>query len=731
MINKKTEGIFFLSSFFFLKGRDMKSFLGLTNIFREHIKNYAEKEKPLRDMILDYNKTRSKVLTWTRETEEAFTNMQYEINECTPLFFYDQKSPVHIYTDASDLGWGVYICQITSEGVEQPIGFASRTFNPQQLRWSVPEREAYGVYAGIEHYKYLIRDVPFTLHTDHKNLTYIKDSGSSKVIRWKLDLMEYDYDLVHIPGHLNHTADFMSRNENGEQEETVDCDVRVGSAARYLASMVDGAVDQYDQRDQEYLAATVEKYNTIDREYLAANATFVDIPDHAYEILKKVHNAIVGHHGLEKTMDKLRKQGHDWKYMRPHAKKFIQECDCCQKMSYRDFAVTTAPYTTGGFLPFERVNVDCIGPFVEDENGYTHAVVIEDTMSRFIDVYPVRATNKENIADSLLQHVGRFGTPSQVLTDGGPEFNNEVMYELADLLDLEHILTLAGSKQENSIVERGNLEIGRWVRELIYEKRKGDKTQWAKLIPYAVRLHNASVVQDIGCSPAQIVFGTSIDLDREILIKRVMDKEGDEPITEWLAHQNSIQKDIIKIAQKKQEQHREKHTYGKMKENSKKELTEYKVDDLVLVAHQVNRFNPNGRPTKFDSIYRGPYKVLGHEGHKYYLNNLATGRDEPAKSIHLLKPFYYDAKRTDPVDIALKDYQDRYLVEAVLDHKGNFQKKIRKVQFKIKWLGWEEPTWEPWSNVRLNEEVHEYLKKHNLQRYIPKILTRHEQYEDA
>jgi len=492
--------------------------------------------------------------------------------------------------------------------------------------------------------------------------------------------------------------------------------------------MVDTAVDQYDQNDPEYLAAnmTFDDTHQKDAEYLAANVTFVDIPEQAYERLQQVHNAVAGHHGLEKTLSKLRKQGFTWKYMRPHAKKFIQECDCCQKMNHREFEVTTKPYTTGGYLPFERVNVDCIGPFVEDENGYTHAVVIEDTMSRFIDVYPVKATNKENIAHSLLQHVGRFGTPSQVMTDGGPEFNNDVLCELADLLDLEHILTLAGSKQENSIVERGNREIGRWVRELIYDKRKGDKTQWAKLIPYAIRLHNASIIKDIGCSPAEIVFGKSIDLDREILIKRVIDKKGDEPITKWLANHNSVQKEIIKLAQKQQEAHREAHTYGKMKANGDKEITEYKVDDLVLVAHQVNRFNPNGRPTKFDSLYRGPYKVLGHEGHIYYLRNLATGRDEPAKSVHLLKPFYYDAKRTDPIDIALKDYQDRYIVESVLEHKGNLQKRIGQVKMKIKWLGWDEPTWEPWSHVRLNEEVHSYLKEHNLQRYIPKILTRHE-----
>ena len=44
------------------------------------------------------------------------------------------------------------------------------------------------------------------------------------------------------------------------------------------------------------------------------------LPDEIYLKIKKVHNSVVGHGGLEMTMSRLAQQGQAWKYMRTHVK---------------------------------------------------------------------------------------------------------------------------------------------------------------------------------------------------------------------------------------------------------------------------------------------------------------------------------------------------------------------------------------------------------------------------
>jgi len=126
----------------------------------------------------------------------------------------------------------------------------------------------------------LICDTHFTLKTDPKYLTYINLENSGKVRRWKLAIQEFDFDIEHIPGQLNIAADTLSR--------LIPIDDRVDSEALCL----------------------LEEFK---------------IPKDKYKIISGVHNSLTGHHGVECTCNKLTQQGHSWKYMREHVKKFINQ----------------------------------------------------------------------------------------------------------------------------------------------------------------------------------------------------------------------------------------------------------------------------------------------------------------------------------------------------------------------------------------------------------------------
>ena len=137
------------------------------------------------------------------------------IDNCPTLFFLDPNASIYLHTDASEFGLGAYLFQIVIENgveIEKPVEFISKAFSPVQLRWSIPEKEAYAIFYSVRKLDYLLRDVHFVLRTDHKNLVYLNEKdAAAKIKRWKLLIQEYNFDIEHIPGSLNIIADHMSR----------------------------------------------------------------------------------------------------------------------------------------------------------------------------------------------------------------------------------------------------------------------------------------------------------------------------------------------------------------------------------------------------------------------------------------------------------------------------------------------------------------------------------------
>ena len=258
------------------------------------------------------------------------------------------------------------------------------------------------------------------------------------------------------------------------------------------------------------------------------------IPKRQYTLIGKVHNSLAGHHGVERTLKYLKEQNEPWLYMREHVKRFIRECPCCQKMSYLKVPIHTNPFTTATLEPNERINVDSIGPLPPDENGNCHILNISDTFSRFIELYATKSTTAKEAAVCLLSYIGRYGCPSQILSDNGSQFVNDLISELFKLIGTEHILTMAYSKEENAIVERANKELMRHLRAIIYHKNV--ISDWAVMLPLVQRILNSSVNESIGVSPAQILFGNAVTLDRGIFLPQNVNEEGNKiALSKWSA----------------------------------------------------------------------------------------------------------------------------------------------------------------------------------------------------
>ena len=215
----------------------LRSFVGVCEYFHDHVEHCADILRPLRDLMTPYNKSHK--LHWTEEASLAFETMKERINACPKLYFIDTNAPIYLHTDASKYGIGAYLFQVV-DGKDQPISYMSRTLSKTELRWSTTDKEAYAIVYALYKFEHLLRDVEFTIRTDHKNLTYMVESRSERVNRWRDYLQRFHCNVEHIPGKDNVLADAFSRILDLDAEtiqlltEEVPCEGRLTNEYLYI-----------------------------------------------------------------------------------------------------------------------------------------------------------------------------------------------------------------------------------------------------------------------------------------------------------------------------------------------------------------------------------------------------------------------------------------------------------------------------------------------------------------
>jgi transposase InsO family protein len=569
---------------------------------------------------------------------------------------------------------------------------------------------------------HLLRDIHFHIQTDHENLTRHKVTGSPKVLRWKLDIQQFNFTIVHIKGTDNVVADDFSRQcarEDLEEEEEIaaifshQCEQL---DVEYCAALdPDECYMHYLSTDDEPVATVMEGSRDSDYIELAAitELEVTKIPDTAYKAIGKVHNSLAGHHGVEKTMLKLTRVGSKWPYMREHIRLFIKACPCCQKMSNLRIPIHTTPFTTSSYAPMMVVNIDSIGPLPKDSAGNQYVLTIIDTFTRYTELYAIKDVGAEASVQPLLDHIGRYGCPVSIQSDNGPQFVNDLIGSLLRLVGTSHALTLAYSKEENAIVERANKEALRHLRALVFET--GTNTDWSIRLPLVTRIVNSTVHSAIGVSPAALLYGNAINLDRGIFLPMEAIDSSEKPISEWSDKMLHMQQSLLDKAQRRQELLNAKHTLG---DGNEEQPTYYPPNSLVLAMYPDG---PLGHrpPTKLHTNLQGPFRVISNIGAKYTLYDFVTD-SEIQRHIKMLQPYHATSQNPSPESIALKD-RGEFVVNSIVRHSGNPNRKS-DMDFLVRWEGYTaaDDQWLPWRALRNNPKLHEYLRFNQLEKLVPK-----------
>ncbi|MBW0529194.1 hypothetical protein O181_068909 [Austropuccinia psidii MF-1] len=179
--------------------REIKSFLGLSGYYRQHIRDFASIERPLYKLC-DIDT----VFEMTVDRVKAFESLRQALIIVPLLPIPDFKLPFKLNIDASGDGLGAALHQvqiINDKPVEGPICFISRKIKPTEARYGGSQMECLCLVCVLEKLNYFLEECVFEVI---KNCTSVKSllnmkSPDRHILRWQIAIQEYrgNMTIVH------------------------------------------------------------------------------------------------------------------------------------------------------------------------------------------------------------------------------------------------------------------------------------------------------------------------------------------------------------------------------------------------------------------------------------------------------------------------------------------------------------------------------------------------------
>ena len=182
--------------------KSLKRCLGFFSHYSKWIPNFSEKVRPL-------SKTTFPI---SPEALKAIEIMKEDI-KASVICCIDESLPFQVECDASD-----HTLAATLNQQGRPVAFFSRTLSPHEIIYPSIEKEALSVIEAVRHWRYLLAAHKFTLITDQRSVSFMFNTNTKsrrikndKLLRWRMELSTYNYEILHRPGRLNESPDALSR----------------------------------------------------------------------------------------------------------------------------------------------------------------------------------------------------------------------------------------------------------------------------------------------------------------------------------------------------------------------------------------------------------------------------------------------------------------------------------------------------------------------------------------
>jgi hypothetical protein len=463
---------------------ELKSFLGMINYYSRFVENLSSRLKPLYNLLGHENRW-----NWDQDCDEAFRCAKEAIASAEVLAHYDPTLPLVLSVDASPYGLGAVISHRMSDGSEKPIAFASRTLSSAERNYAQIEKEALAIIFGIKKFHLYLFGHKFTLITDHQPLTRIfgPKSGiptlaASRMQRWALILSGYDYQIEYRSSKDNANADMLSRFPVGKP---TDWDDESHYTYRTVLENVPVTADEIKQstrRDPvlskvfEYTLSGWPRFlpdqasNPMTPYFVRKHELSIEddcilwgrrviIPDDLQDrVLAELHEC---HPGITR-MKALARSYVWWPGQTADIEDAVKSCADCTEMlnPEKNVPLLLWPWATE---PWQRVHIDYL------EMKGQMFIIFMDGFSKWMEVVPMSSTTAQATITVCRSLFARYGLPSRVVTDNGPQFIADDFKGFLKNNGIKHTLCPPYHPASN-----GQAEIGVQTFKRIFKKFKRD-----------------------------------------------------------------------------------------------------------------------------------------------------------------------------------------------------------------------------------------------------------------
>ncbi|KAA8535118.1 hypothetical protein F0562_030121 [Nyssa sinensis] len=218
---------------------------------------------------------------------------------------------------------------------ERPIAFMSQAIHGKASHLSTYEKELMALVLAIKKWRYYVLGQTFCVQTDHQSLKYLLEQkvGTPMQQKWLTKLLGFDFLVEYKKGKDNLVTDALSRKF---EDAPATLAALSFPSAHWLSDLrvsysedpkLQKLISEFAGRDLD-----VTKYSMKDgllfykgRLYIS-NSTAIK-----NQLLHLLHGSPqAGHSGFHKTLS-LSRANYYWKGMKANLKKFIRECDVCQR----------------------------------------------------------------------------------------------------------------------------------------------------------------------------------------------------------------------------------------------------------------------------------------------------------------------------------------------------------------------------------------------------------------
>lgn len=485
--------------------KEVQRFAGMVNYLARFLPQLSEIIEPIRVLTM-----KDRLFVWGEKQEEAFAQIKLLVTQAPVLAYYDRTKELQIQCDASKSGIGAVLMQ---EG--KPICFASKALTTTEEKYAVIEKEMLAVLFSLKKFHQYTFGNHTTVYSDHKPLQSILRKSLDKAPRrlqgMILATQLYDFQVQYCPGREMHIADLLSRSylpsdsacDSFDHVNAVDyVPVRSERLSRMrkatsedpvlqllIATVLEGWPEEKMQIPPQIASYFQFRDEIVVNDGLVFKGNRIIVPENMRKEIKEALH--VAHIGIESTLRRARECVF-WPSMHPEIKMMIMQCPICNSQSKSQQKESLMNHDASESMwPFQKVGVDLMTMNNRD------FLVMVDYNSNFWEVDELKTTKSSEVIRKLRAHFSRYGAPSVLVSDNGPQFYCEEFSEFMKKWDIEHRTSSPGHPKSNGMVESAVKNAKKIISRALQ-----DGTD-----PHIAILEYRNTPQADGMSPAQKFLG--------------------------------------------------------------------------------------------------------------------------------------------------------------------------------------------------------------------------------